>query len=97
MRRLHAELGWNARQLEDLDARRESLESERSSLFTGCGVSLRLDLLRLGDAEREWRAWQKQRCHAEQDRGRIEASLAQMRAEIRALEIYVERLTADIR
>lgn len=97
MRRLHAELGRNARHLGALEARRESLESERSSLFAAAGVPLGLDLLRLTDTEREWQAWLRQRRDAEQDRGRIEASLARMRAEIRALEIYADRLAADSR
>jgi hypothetical protein len=95
MRRLHAELGQNGRYLGELDARREKLEKERSAFFTCSGGSLALDLLRLGDAEREWRKWQRQRYEAEQTRGSIESSLVRMRAEIRALELHAERLAAD--
>lgn len=94
MRRLHAELGRNARQIADLDAQRDGLECERSSLFSAPGVSLCLDLLRFDAAEQEWRAWLRQRRIAELDRDRIEASLARMRAEVRAFEIYADRLAA---
>lgn len=97
LRSLRAELGRSARRLSDLDGQRTCLDGARSALFAPGAGALALDLLRFADVEREWLIWLRRRRDAERDRLRLEEALAGLRAEIRALEVYVNRLAAGSR
>ena len=92
LRMLQAELGRSARSLADLDRQRERLAGVRATLFAGAGRAFALDALCLADVEREWLSWLGHRRDAEREHERLEGALARMRAEIRALEVYANRL-----
>lgn len=97
LRTLQAELGQSARRIGDLERQREALDNARAELFAAGVQEWALELLHLADAERGWLRWQRHRHDAKQDHARLEDALMSMRAEIRSLEIYADRIAAETR
>lgn len=96
LRTLQAELGQSTSRLSEIEATRQALAAARSALFAS-GAGLSLELLRLTEIDRNWQSLLRRQRNAEHEREHLENSLARMRAEIRALEIYADRLAAGPR